>query len=303
LGVRLGKGGHSFDSLEEADSMEKQEEKKAEETTSEESNTETTPEAVSEEAETEEIAEEEADSEEAEETVEEKDSPEEPEAETAEAEGEASAEEAKAKSGFKTFLAGLKKGYAKFSKFFEGKQNLHTVLTVVLLPIILALIVEMLSRNSFLAGIRFLYQSPVPFFVNACIIACTVLIALVFKRRFFVYLVVSAFWIVLGVVNRQILMKRVTPFNGTDIFMVKTGMRIVGKYSSPATIILWAVLAAAVLALLVVVFIKGPKVKEKINRVRNALIVGTMVAVTFIAISLSIDTGRIAVNWIGEYEK
>lgn len=294
MGVRLGKGGHSFDSLEEADSMEKQEEKKAEETTSEESNTETTPEAVSEEAETEEIAEKEADSEEAEETVEEKDSPEEPEAETAEGEGEASAEEAKAKSGFKTFLAGLKKGYAKFSKFFEGKQNLHTVLTVVLLPIILALIVEMLSRNSFLAGIRFLYQSPVPFFVNACIIACTVLIALVFKRRFFVYLVVSAFWIVLGVVNRQILMKRVTPFNGTDIFMVKTGMRIVGKYYSPATIILWAVLAAAVLALLVVVFIKGPKVKEKINRVRNALIVGTMVAVTFIAISLSIDTGRIA---------
>lgn len=288
MGVRLGKGGHSFDSLEEADSMDNQEEKKEEETTSEENNSENTSEAEA-EPETDTTEEPEAEAEPAEDTAEEIETKAETEAET-----ETTAEESKAKSGFKTFRAGVKKGYSKFSKFFEGKQNLNTVLTVVLLPIILTLIVEMLSRNSFLAGIRFLYQNPVPFFVNACIIACTVLVALVFKRRFFVYLVVSAFWIVLGVVNRQILLKRVTPFNGTDIFMVKTGMRIMGKYYSPATIILWAVLAAAVLTLLVLVFIKGPKVKEKISRVRNALIVGTMVAVTFIAISVSIDTGRIA---------
>lgn len=211
-----------------------------------------------------------------------------------EEETETSAEEPEKVSGFKKFRAGLKKHYDRFSSFFEGKQSLHTVITVIVLPIVLTLVVEMLSRNSFLAGIRFLYQNPVPFFVNACIIACTVLIAPIFKRRFFVYLIVSAFWIVLGVVNRQILLKRVTPFNGTDIFMVKTGMRIVGKYYSPATVVLWIVLAVAVLALLVFVFIKGPRVKEKVKSVRNAVICAAMVAVTFIAISISIDTGKIA---------
>ena len=194
----------------------------------------------------------------------------------------------------KKIWEGIKKGYAKFSAFFAGQNHIYTVLTVILLPVILTLIVEMLSRDSFLAGFRYLIENPIPFFVNACIIACTVLIALLFKRRFFVYLVVSAFWIVLGIVNRQILLKRVTPFNGTDIFMVKTGMRIVGKYYSPVTIILWIVLVAAGLAFLVFVFIKGPKVEYKINRIRNGIIWVAMIGVTFASISISIDTGKIA---------
>ncbi len=192
---------------------------------------------------------------------------------------------------------GLRKGYRRFAAFFEGNQTLYTVLTVILLPIVLTLVVEMLSRNSFLAGFQFLFQSPIPFLVNALMIASTVFLALIFKRRFFVYLIVSAFWVVLGVVNRQILMKRVTPLTGTDIFMVKTGFRIVGKYYSPFTVILWIVLAVALIALLVAVWIKGPKVQGKIRRVRNAIIWAAMVAVMFIAISVSIDTGKIASNF------
>ena len=194
----------------------------------------------------------------------------------------------------KKIWEGIKKAYSKFETFFAEKNNLYTVLTVVLLPIVLTLVVEMLSRNSFLAGIRFLYQSPIPFLVNACIIACTVLLALLFKRRFFVYLLVSAFWLVLGFINRGFLLKRVTPFNATDIFMVKTGMRIMDKYFSPITIILYIVIGLAIIAFLVLVWIKGPKVKERIRRGHNAVIVAAMVAVTFIAISVSIDTGKIA---------
>lgn len=214
--------------------------------------------------------------------------------EVKEPEATEASEETKKEGKVKKLRENFKSGYAKFSSFFEGKQSFHTVLTVIILPIVLTLVVEMLSRNSFLAGIRFMYQSPIPFFINACIIACTVLIAPIFKRRFFVYLIVSALWIVLGVVNRQILLKRVTPFNATDIFMVKTGMRIVGKYYSPATIVLWIVLGLAVLALLVFVFIKGPKAQVQIKRIRNAVICAAMVAVTLIAISISIDTGKIA---------
>lgn len=188
----------------------------------------------------------------------------------------------------------FKSGYGNFAAFFDGKRSLHTVITLIALPIILTLVVEMLSRNSFLAGIRFMYQSPVPFVVNCLIIACTVFIAPIFKRRFFVYLIVSAFWIVLGFVNRTILLKRVTPFNGTDIFMIKTGFRIVGKYYSPATIVLWVVMTVAVLTVLVLVWLKGPRVTEKINRVRNGIIWIAVIALTFIGISVSIDTGKIA---------
>ncbi len=195
---------------------------------------------------------------------------------------------------FKKVRDRIKTAYSKFKAFFEKDNHLYTALTLIILPIVLTLAVEMLSRDSFLAGFRFLFQSPIPFFVNACIISCTVLLALLFRRRFFVYLIVSAFWLFLGIVNHNLLMKRVTPFNATDIFMVKTGMRIMGKYYSPLAIILYIVIGLAVVAFLVLVWIKGPKVQRKIHRVYNGLIVAGMVALTFVAISLSIDTGKIA---------
>ncbi|MBR2696572.1 MAG: sulfatase-like hydrolase/transferase [Parasporobacterium sp.] len=195
---------------------------------------------------------------------------------------------------FKKVRDWIKTAYSKFKAFFEKDNHLYTALTLIILPIVLTLAVEMLSRDSFLAGFRFLFQSPIPFFVNACIISCTVLLALLFRRRFFVYLIVSAFWLFLGIVNHNLLMKRVTPFNATDIFMVKTGMRIMGKYYSPLAIILYIVIGLAVVAFLVLVWIKGPKVQRKIHRVYNGLIVAGMVALTFVAISLSIDTGKIA---------
>ncbi len=195
---------------------------------------------------------------------------------------------------FRKVWAGIKKAYSYFNTFFSTRSNLYTGLTVVFLPIALTLAIEMISRGSFLAGFQFLFQHPVAFLVNGMIIACTVLIALLFRRRVFVYLIVSAFWIVMGCMNRSLLNRRVTPFNATDIFMVKAGMRIADKYVSPVTIIIMIVVAVLALAFLVFVFLKGPKIKEEIRRVRNAVAIAGTVAVTLIIISVALDTNQIA---------
>ena len=187
-----------------------------------------------------------------------------------------------------------KSAYGKFDAFFSGEKTWYTILTVVLLPVILVLIVEALSRSSILESFLFLVQHPVPFLVNACIIACTILPALIFRRRFFVYLIASAFWIVLGFVNQSLLATRVTPFNSTDIFMVKTGMRIAEKYISPGTYVLWIAVGVLGLAFLVLVWLKGPKVKKKIHRITNLFLWIAMVAVTFLVLSLAINAGKIA---------
>ena len=200
----------------------------------------------------------------------------------------------KTKEGFRKVKDGIGKGYSKFHTFFSEKNNLHTTLVAVLLPIALTLAIEMISRASFLAGFQFLFQHPVPFLVNALIIACTVLVALLFKRRVFVYLIVSAFWITMGCINRGFLNTRVTPFNGTDIFMVKTGMKIADKYISPFTIVLYCVIAALAIAFLVFVWLKGPKIIGEIRRVRNALIIAGTAALTLIVLSIALDTGLIA---------
>ncbi len=188
----------------------------------------------------------------------------------------------------------IKYGYLKFYHFFKVKSNLNTGIVLVCLPIILTFAIEMISRASFLEGIKFLIQHPMPFLVNACIIECTIMIALLFKRRALIYLIVSAFWVALGIVNRNILDARVTPLNGTDIFMIKTGLRIADKYYSPATIILAIIGAVALIAFLVFVWFKGPKIQTKIRRIRNGFVLAGMVAATLIVTSISIDTGLIA---------
>lgn len=200
----------------------------------------------------------------------------------------------KAKERFRKIKAVIGKGYSKFNTFFSEKNNLYTTLVVVFLPIALTLAVEMISRASFLAGFAFLFQHPVAFLVNALIIACTVLIALLFKRRVFVYLIVSAFWITMGCINRGFLNARVTPFNATDIFMVKTGLKIADKYVNPVTVVIYCVVGALSVAFLVFVWLKGPRIKEGIRRVRNALILAGTVALTIIVLSIALDTGQIA---------
>ncbi|MBO7729622.1 MAG: hypothetical protein J6S31_02060, partial [Lachnospiraceae bacterium] len=202
--------------------------------------------------------------------------------------------EEKKKGFFRKIWNGIKKGYSYFNTFFSTRSNLYTGLTVVLLPLALTLAVEMISRGSFLAGFQFLFQHPVAFLVNGLIIACTVLIALLFRRRVFVYLIVSAFWITMGCMNRSLLNHRVTPFNATDIFMVKTGLRIADKYVSPVTIVTTIVVAVLGLAFLVIVFLKGPKIKEEIRRIRNAVVIAGTVAVTLIVLSIALDTNQIA---------
>lgn len=195
---------------------------------------------------------------------------------------------------WKKIRSGAKGAYEKFDAFFSGEKTIYTVCTVVLLPVILVLAVEMLSRSSVLQGFLFLVQHPVPFIVNALIIACTVVPALIFRRRLFVYLLASVFWIFLGFVNQTLLLTRVTPFNSTDIFMVKTGMRIADKYVPPGIYILWIGIGVVVLALFVLVWLKGPKVEGKIHRIRNTAISVLTVAVTYLVLSISITTGQIA---------
>ena len=198
------------------------------------------------------------------------------------------------RSGIRRIWDGIKKAYSYFNAFFSTRSNLYTGLTVVLLPFALTLAVEMISRGSFLEGFKFLFAHPVAFLVNGMIIACTVLIALLFRRRVFVYLIVSAFWVVMGCINRGLLNQRVTPFNATDIFMVKAGMRIADKYVSPVTIITTIAVAVLALAFLVFVFLKGPKIKDNIRRVRNAVVIAGTVAMTLIILSIALDTNQIA---------
>ena len=97
----------------------------------------------------------------------------------------------------------------KFSLLFHG-----------LLACILVFTIECVSRHSFTSAVSFCISSPLTFLYNALLIFATLLIVYLFKHRALVRIVISIFWMLLGVINGCVLASRVTPFNFADLKLI-----------------------------------------------------------------------------------
>lgn len=162
--------------------------------------------------------------------------------------------------------------------------------------LLLNLVIETLGRmptTSVWGGFQFLIDEPIVFLYNTLIIFATLVIASVFKRRLFVFTIVSLFWLVIGIVNGVILTQRMTPFTVKDLSILDDGITIVSNYMSTFQIVMAAIGVAVAIALLVLLFIKGPKKKERVKWKRNLIGVLLVLAVTFGATSIMIKTGKI----------
>ena len=152
----------------------------------------------------------------------------------------------------------------------------------------LNLIIETLGRfttQGLAGGISFLLHNPIVFLYNALIIFTTMVVASIFKRRVFVFTIVSIFWLTVGVVNGIILTQRMTPFTVKDLSNLEDGMTIVTNYLSVPVIILIVAAILAAIAGLVVLFIKGPQKKDRVKWKRN--LVGVLLAALFTFFSTS----------------
>ena len=162
--------------------------------------------------------------------------------------------------------------------------------------LLLNLVIETLGRmstTSIWGGFQFLIDEPIVFLYNTLIIFATLVIASVFKRRLFVFTIVSLFWLIIGIVNGVILTQRMTPFTVKDLSILDDGITIVSNYMSTFQIVMAAIGVAVAIGLLVLLFIKGPKKKERVKWKRNLIGVLLVLAVTFGATSIMIKTGKI----------
>lgn len=162
--------------------------------------------------------------------------------------------------------------------------------------LLLNLVIETLGRmptTSIWGGFQFLIDEPIVFLYNTLIIFATLVIASVFKRRLFVFTIVSLFWLVIGIVNGVILTQRMTPFTVKDLSILDDGITIVSNYMSTFQIVMAAIGVAVAIGLLVLLFIKGPKKKERVKWKRNLIGVLLVLAVTFGTTSIMIKTGKI----------
>ncbi len=167
------------------------------------------------------------------------------------------------------------KGFFSFLKRVLDNQPL---LFFAVLSILENFAIESLSRHSVGKGLQHILSNPVVFFYNSLIILLTISFALLFRRRLFGVVILSAPWLICGIVNGIVLSFRVTPLGAIDFQIVKLSL-IIMYLSQWQRILLYISVGVGVLAI-IALWILGPKISGKIYYGRNvASIIGIGVAV------------------------
>lgn len=149
------------------------------------------------------------------------------------------------------------KAYALKQKYMGNPFVFNAFLAVVLYCYM-----EIFARQSLIEFARFFIQNPLVFLLNVIIIYGTYAIPLLFSRRTFWHLIVTAFWFAIGTVNGIVLLNRLTPFNVKDLANLEEAKAIATNYLPLPLLIIVIIAAVALIAGLVVLFIKGPKVES-----------------------------------------
>ena len=125
--------------------------------------------------------------------------------------------------------------------------------------------VELCSRRSVLDVGLFLLREPLVFLYNALIIAATVSICLLFKRKIFVRALILFLWAAIGVTDMVLLSFRTTPFTAVDLILIKDALQIAHRYLSWFGVVLIVMGAVGVVGFCVYLFLNAKKEEESID--------------------------------------
>ena len=166
-----------------------------------------------------------------------------------------------------------------FAAFYEKHQskitktvdvcNKYSLLLHGIWSMILEFMIESFSRHSILEGIKFVAESPLVFLYNSLLIFMTLMIVYLFRRRAVLRLAISAIWVYGGYMNGTVLSNRVTPFTAQDIKLLEDLADILDKYMSPDKLLMNVLLVVGAIAILYLLWKRGPKYQGKIHYVRN----------------------------------
>ncbi|MBQ6495835.1 MAG: sulfatase-like hydrolase/transferase [Firmicutes bacterium] len=144
-------------------------------------------------------------------------------------------------------------------------KNWKDILIIFIGSIVLNLIIETLGRHSLILSAGFMVQHPLVFFCNTMLIFMVLSVALFFRRRMFVALMLSLLWLALGITNGVILSNRMTPFNVKDLSNLSEGMSILTNYFSTKTLIILCAGIAALVLLIIFLYRKMKPTGEKVD--------------------------------------
>ena len=165
--------------------------------------------------------------------------------------------------------------FAKNMQPVYAFMNRFSLIFHALLACIINFVIEAISRHSVVAAWDYMTGTPMVFLYNAFMIFVTFSIVYLFKRRIFVRMIIGAIWVILGIANGYILLKRVTPFNAQDLKIAGDGIALINNYCNGFEVVVIAVGAVALLIWLISMWRRGGQYAGKIHHI--AALIGIIV--------------------------
>lgn len=180
----------------------------------------------------------------------------------------------------KVFTRHEKEHSEKFNKVVQV-LNKYSILFHIPLSMLVVFLVELASRWSVVSAFGFILQSPLAFLYNSFIVFASLTLVYLFRRRALARIIISSFWIILGIINGIVLSNRVTPFGFADLTVISDLMTMLNTYVSPAMMVIIVIAVILFLFGCVMIFIHGPIYKGKQRRIVSLI---SILGVVFVAI-------------------
>ncbi|WP_334136617.1 LTA synthase family protein [Muricomes intestini] len=167
-----------------------------------------------------------------------------------------------------------------------------------LLAAVLNFLIEVISRHSLFAAWDYMVGTPKVFLFNTFLIFATFSIVFLVRRRVFARILLSVFWLFIGICNGYLLLKRVTPFNAQDLKVLSDALELTGNYFSPFELILLAIGVAAVVLWVFSMWRRGGQYTGKMHRIISLLGVVFWIGAYVVLTNVAIDN-RVVSNYFG----
>lgn len=168
----------------------------------------------------------------------------------------------------------------KFNQTIDFMNN-YSILLHGLLAMFVVFLVELASRWSIVSAFEFITKSPWAYIYNSFIVYASLMLVYLFRRRAFARMLISSFWVILGIINGIVLSNRVTPFGFADLTVLSDLMTMLGTYISPTMAVLIIVGVSLFVLICVIFYIHGPIFQGTQKRILSAI---SLLAVVFVAI-------------------
>ena len=184
----------------------------------------------------------------------------------------------------------------RFHKTMDILNN-YSIVFHWFLSMFVVFLVEFASRWDLIETFQFIMKSPRAYAYNSFIVYASLTLVYLFRRRAFARILISSFWIILGIINGIVLSNRVTPFGFADLTVVSDLMTMLKTYISPtmaAIIIIGVILFIFICTL---IYIHGPIYKGKQKKILSLI---SILSIVFIAIPATTTVAQ-ENNIVAEY--